>query len=130
MRRDHMRRIAVLVAVAITLAIGSASAQDPVKVHPNNFKVVFENAQVRVLRVTMAPHEKLESHEVRDGVAVPLTDYEVVMQSKDGTAKVLTRKTGDPEWVPAGNRTVESSNNKVEAILIELKSAPAAPETK
>jgi hypothetical protein len=125
-----MRRIAVLVAAAMTLAIGSASAQDPVKAHPDNFKVVFENAQVRVLRVTIAAHQKLDSHEVRDAVAVPLTDYEVVMQSKDGKAKELARKTGDPEWVPAGNRTVESSDKKVEAILIELKSAPAAPEPK
>ena len=45
-----MRRV-LFVATVVCLAVSTAKAQDPVKVDPNNWKVEFENAQVRVLRV-------------------------------------------------------------------------------
>jgi len=49
-----MRRV-LFVATVVCLAVSTAKAQDPVKVDPNNWKVEFENAQVRVLRVHIPP---------------------------------------------------------------------------
>jgi len=34
-------------------------AQDPVKVDSKHYTVEFENAQVRVLRIKVGPHEKV-----------------------------------------------------------------------
>ena len=41
---------AALAAAVVAFASGAAFAQDPVKVDPKHYKVVFENSQVRVLR--------------------------------------------------------------------------------
>ena len=56
-----MRRALFLVVMAC-LAVLTAKAQDPAKVDPKHVKVEFENAQVRVLRFTYGPHEKLPMH--------------------------------------------------------------------
>jgi hypothetical protein len=34
-------------------------AQDPVSADPKHVKVEFENTQVRVLRITVSPHEEV-----------------------------------------------------------------------
>ena len=56
------------------LAVSAALAQDPVKVDPNHYKVEFENAQVRVLRIHYGAHEKSVMHYHPASVAVFLTD--------------------------------------------------------
>ena len=59
-----MRRLLMLGA-AVCLLAGAAYAQDPVKVDPAHYKVVFENAQVRVLKIHYGPHEKSVMHGIR-----------------------------------------------------------------
>ena len=68
-----MRRLMSLAAM-VCLAILTAKAQDPVKVDPNNWKVEFENAQVRVLRAHIPAHGKLGMHEHPANVLIPLKD--------------------------------------------------------
>ncbi len=118
-----MHRLISIAAIAamVTMAIGPARAEDIATAHPKNVKVEFENAQVRVMRVTIAPHEKLDLHEVRDAVAVPLTSYMLVMTDKDGKTVELKRKAGKPEWVAASERVTEAGDRLVDAILVELK---------
>jgi hypothetical protein len=118
------------IAIAVVLLGFSAgtvlAAEDIVAAHPKNVKVEFENAQVRVMRVTLAPHEKLDLHVVRDLVNVPLTDYTVLHTGPDGKPKEFPRKMGKPEWVPGGERDVEAGDKPVESILVEIKTpAPA-----
>ena len=51
-----MHRIAVsFVVVSVLLLALPAMAQDPTKVDSKHYKVVFENDQVRVLRITYGP---------------------------------------------------------------------------
>ena len=45
------------------IAAAPALAQDPVAVDPDHYKVVFENDQVRVLRITYGPQEESVMHE-------------------------------------------------------------------
>ena len=41
----------------------ASGPMDPLKVDPKDYKLEFENAQVRVIRVKMAPHRKVPLHE-------------------------------------------------------------------
>jgi hypothetical protein len=41
----------------------AASAQDPLKVAPQAYKLEFENEWVKVMRVHYAPHEKIPAHD-------------------------------------------------------------------
>ena len=119
-------RIIAIAAILFSFSAASAmAAEDIAAAHPRNVKVEFENAQVRVMRVTLAPHEKLSLHETRDLVNVPLTDYVVVHTGPDGKAKEFPRQMGKAEWVPGGERVVEAGDKPVESVLVEIK-APAA----
>ena len=117
-----MRSILTLVTVAALTALSSpVFAQDPVKVHPDMYKVAFENAQVRVLRVTVPAHQKTEIHETLGVVVVPLTDYDILHTDAAGKTTESPRKAGNPTWLDAGSRSIEAGDKPVEAVLVEIK---------
>ena len=121
-----MRRVLLLVAVFFLVAF-TAKAQDPVKVDPKHHKVEFENAQVRVLRITIGPHEKTAAHEHPAWVAVFLTDLDVKVTFPDGKTEERHAKAGEAEWHAGEKHTVENISNKpLEVIMVELKGKGAA----
>lgn len=99
------------------------TALDPLKVAPKNYTVVFENDQVRVLRVKYAPHEKGMMHEhVLNRVSVPLTEEVLKVTSADGKATNPHVQAGDPVWGTPGRHMEENINDKpMEVIGVELK---------
>ena len=115
--------VAVLVCVTGVVAMG----QDPTKVDPNHYKLVSENAEVRVLRLHYGPHEKSVMHSHPDLVVVYLTDMRVKMTMPDGKSQEQVGKAGEAQWVAAGTHLPENLSDKpVEGILVELKSKSAA----
>jgi hypothetical protein len=119
-------RIIMLTALLFSSSIGGAfAAEDIVVAHPKNVRVEFENAQVRVIRISLGAHQKMDLHETRSGVNIPLKNYVIVHKDSAGHAKEFQRVAGKPEWIPAGERVVESGDEPVEAILVEVKT-PAA----
>ena len=123
-------RLALSLLGLVCLAT-SAPAQDPVKVDPKHYKVEFENAQVRVLRVQYAPHEKSVMHEHPAAVVVFLTDQTVKFTTPDGKATEPGGKAGQVVWNAAVKHLPENVGDKpIEVILVELKGAPTASKTK
>jgi hypothetical protein len=57
-----IKRTFSLPVIFLLLTI-SASAQDPLKVAPQAYKLVFENEWVKVMRVHYGPHEKIPAHD-------------------------------------------------------------------
>jgi quercetin dioxygenase-like cupin family protein len=120
-----MRR-ALLPTVLFCLAALLVMAQDVVKVDPQHHKVEFENDQVRVLRWTIAPHEKSVMHEHPANIAVYLTDADVKITFPDGKTAERHLKAGQVYSSPAVKHEAENIGNKpIEMVQIELKSKPA-----
>jgi quercetin dioxygenase-like cupin family protein len=117
----------ILVSVLFVFALATvALAQDPVKVDGNHYKVEFENAQVRVLRVKVGPGEKSIMHRHPNAVAIFLTDVNGKFTFPNGTTQDLSRKAGDALWTPAITHQPENLGDQpFEVILVELKSRPA-----
>ncbi len=106
----------------LCLAVSAARAQDPVKVDPTHYKVEFENAQVRVLRIHYGPHEKGVMHSHPAGVSVFLTDLQVKFTYPNGKAEEVHAKAGAAEWAAATKHLGENtSDNALEVIAVELK---------
>ncbi len=120
-----MRR-ALLVAALVCLGVSACWAQDPVKVDPQHYKVEFENAQVRVLRIHYGPHEKSVMHSHPNSVAVFLTDGQVKFTYPDGKTEDVQVKAGQTQWTKAGKHLPENTgDNAFELILVEMKAKPA-----
>ena len=107
----------------VPLAAGPALAQDPVEVDSAHYKVMFENEQVRVLRITYGPNEKSVMHEHPVGVAVYLTDLKGQFTLPDGQTIEQEGKAGEAVWTEAGQHLPENvTDQPFELILVELKS--------
>jgi quercetin dioxygenase-like cupin family protein len=124
-RRATRCRYAALLFGAVAQV---AMAQDPVAVAPGQYKVEFEDADVRVLRVVYAPGEKSAMHEHPDSVAVYVTGGHIRITLPDG-------RVGEPRVPPgatmrhaAGSHAIENLGDApFELVLVELKKTPADP---
>jgi quercetin dioxygenase-like cupin family protein len=114
-------RIAGLLLGGCILAF-AATAQDAAQVDAKHYKVVFENQQVRILRVRYGAKEKSVMHEHPNSIAVFLTDGQVKFTLPDGKTQEATLKAGESQWSPAGKHLPENVGDKpFELVLIELK---------
>ena len=108
----------------------SAAAQDPVKVDPNHYQVVFEDSQIRVLRITYGAHEKSVMHEHPVGTcAIMLTAGQIRFHTPDGRFTDNNAKAGDVNCTAAGPGTDKHNPENMgdtafSAILVERKSPP------
>ncbi len=113
------------------LAVGVCFAQDPVRVDPKHYKVVSENAEVRILSIHYGPHEKSVMHSHPDSVVVYLTDGNTRMHTPDGKSQDNKGKAGEALFTPAGTHLPENIGDKdFNAVLVELKSPKAATGAK
>ena len=121
-----MRRL-LCVAVAVLLQGGVAFAQDPAKVDPKHCKVEFEDANVRVLRWHVGPHEKIPMHEHPAFVSISLTGGHSMYALPDGKTKEDNLEPGQVTWSAGEKHANESLSDKpTETIQVELKTRPAA----
>lgn len=112
----------VLVALALGFISESAMAQDPTKVDSTHYSLVFENDQVRVLRITYGSYEKSVMHEHPDGVLIFLSDAQAQFTLPDGTTADAGGKAGEVIWAPAGKHLPENlGEESFEVIVVELK---------
>ena len=121
-----MRRLLFLLAL-VCLIVSTGQAQDPAKVDPKHCKVEFENAQVRVLRWQVGPHEKIPMHEHPAYVSISLTGGHSMYTLPDGKTREDHLEPGQVTWSAGEKHANESLSDKpTETIQVELKSKPAA----
>lgn len=103
---------------------GVALAQDPVKVDPAHYKVVFENASVRVLKIGYAPGGKSTMHQHPDAIVIPLSAAQVRFTLPDGKAEDLSLANESAMYTPAGTHNPTNVGKAaVDALLVEFKGA-------
>jgi quercetin dioxygenase-like cupin family protein len=106
----------------IALATAVAVAQDPTVVDAKHYKVMFENEQVRILKITYGPKEKSVMHEHPNAVAVFLTDGQIKFELPDGKSQDAAVKAGQAMFTPGGKHLPENVGDKpFEVVLVELK---------
>jgi len=115
-------------AAAPSSAPSSATDKlDAPAVDPQHYHVEFENEFVRVIRVSMAPHEKLRMHTHPDtgAVLVHLTDQNLRLTLSDGTVRSSVYAAKQVRWVDPGTAHQDEnlSNAPLRFIRIELKLA-------
>lgn len=99
------------------------TALDPLRVAPGNFTLLFENDQVRALRLKLAPGQSAPMHEYTlKHMVVCMTDLNARMTSPDGAAEVVQKKLGDFSWSGPSRQTIENlSTQPMELVILEMK---------
>jgi len=99
------------------------AALDPLKVDPRDYKLEFENSQVRVIRVKFAAHQGAPMHEHQlNRVVVYLTDQNTRLTLPDGTADMAVHKAGEASWGgPTKHKEDNLMDTPFEALMVEFK---------
>ncbi len=96
-------------------------------VDAKHYKVVFENDQVRALRITYGPGERSVMHSHPAGVAVFLNDLHGRFTMPGGETRDFEVQAGTVQWSEAGVHQPENlGDSPFEVIQIEFKTRPAA----
>lgn len=120
-----MRLVAVC-AVASVMTIGSAAvlAQDPVKVDSAHYRVVLENAAVRVLNITYGVGEKSSMHQHPESIAVALSAASVRFTLPDGKTQDSELASEAALYMPAGSHSPANiGKSSFRVIQVEFKAA-------
>jgi len=119
-----MKRLCLPLALAILSTVVLA-AQDPVKIDPAHYKVILENARVRVLSITYAGGAKGAMHAHPDSMVVALTPASVRFGLADGKSQDSEMANESAMYTPAGSHAPSNIGKApIHAIQIEFKGAP------
>jgi quercetin dioxygenase-like cupin family protein len=99
-------------------------SKDPVKIDPKDYKIEFENDQVRVVRVKVAAHATVPMHEhPLNRATVFLTEQVNRITSSDGKVETVRHKAGDVTWgTPIMHKEENMSDKPFEVVMVEIKS--------
>ena len=128
-RRNVLRILAGLGALATAAPV---AAQDPAKIIPRSYKVLFETERLRVLEYTSKPGLGVcgqGRHYHPSHLTIQLTDATVKIDQPGGKAIVAQGKAGDMFWAPEEWHTVENIGGEARAYMVELKDANWKPST-
>jgi quercetin dioxygenase-like cupin family protein len=124
-----MRRLSLL-SLAVAALTTVALAQDPVKVDPSHYKVILDNASVRVLNVTYPAGGKSVMHQHPDAIAVALAPSTVRFGLPDGKSQDVEMANEGALYIPAGvHNPTNIGKGAVQAIVIEFKGAKPGTAT-
>ena len=112
-------------ALVLVFAAGTAMAQDPVKVAPNNFKVLLENDHVRVLEFHSKPGEKIAMHSHPAYITYNFSAGKTKFISPDGKTEERESQADQAAWREAETHASEYvGTGEAHALLVELKGKP------
>lgn len=117
-------------AALVLFSAGVVEAQDPAKVDSAHYKVIAENANVRVLKISYPVGGKSVPHAHPDAIVIPMTTSKVHFANADGTSRDEELTAGTAMYSPAGVHTPSNmGKTPVDAILVEFKGAQPGTAT-
>ncbi len=113
----------IVSVVTITFCLlGRASAQDPAKVAPKVYKVIFNNDRVRVLDVRLKPGDKSPMHSHPDYLVYAFNAGKARFTMSDGKTKDVSVKAGECQWRKAESHAVENvGKTDIHVLNIEFR---------
>lgn len=118
----------LVVALLLSLPSVAIFAQDPIDTDGDKYKVVFENARVRVLDYRDLPGDKTQEHHHPDFVLYAVTPFERKIHLLNGKDLTRTFKAGDVIYSEGQTHTGENIGSvPTHAIIIELKTPAETP---
>jgi quercetin dioxygenase-like cupin family protein len=107
---------------SLLLTLGTATAQDPVQVSPDVYKVLLDNDQVRVIEYQSKPGQVDGMHSHPTRLAYTLTPVKLKAVAPDGSITDVDAKAGDLFWLgPVTNSLQNVGKSEAKILIVELK---------
>ena len=125
--REFMTAKALVIAVAAMVSgivsVGNAQTVEPsYKADPSVYKVIFEDANFRVIGIDRKKGEKdkMHSHPV-PGVIYNITDCNSTLTTPDGKTRTNNAKAGTASATPVVAAHQAESSNDCKQVIVEKK---------
>lgn len=120
-----MNSLRLHLAVLVLLGAAAAGAQDAVKVAPDHYAVKMENAQVRVVELSIKPGEKDKTHTHPAGWFYVTRGGKLKITHADGKIELWEPKAGESGWMEAEapHMSENVGSEPMGVIIVEVKSA-------
>lgn len=117
-----MRR-RMFAAALVMLSPSFAYADDPVKVAPDNYKVLLNNDQVRVLEFTDQPGDKIGMHtHANDYLVYFVAPMKRRFGMPDGKMVDVEAPSGEARWLGPVTHTEENIGDEgAHVVIVEFK---------
>jgi len=103
-------------------------SHDPAVTDPNLYRVVFENARVRVLEYRDQPGDRTNRHRHPDSVMVTLSAFDRRLEAASGESREVRLEPGEVRWLDAQTHAGENTGTTpTHVIFVELKEGASAP---
>jgi quercetin dioxygenase-like cupin family protein len=117
----RLASVFIMILASWLASVAASHNNDP---DSGTAKIEFENEQIRVLRVSLGPHQKSVVHSHPSRLGVTLASDKLRVYFPDGTAKTTTSATHEYFWSEPVTHQVENiSGAPMQNIEIELKRA-------
>ena len=127
------RYVAVFASAAVALFFSlPAFAQDPVKVDPEHYTLISENASVRVLRVNYPAGAKSVTHSHPDAIFISLapSPSKARFTTPDGKFQDVEMAVDSGLYTPAGTHIPSNTGTTpIGGVLVEFKAAAPGKAT-
>jgi quercetin dioxygenase-like cupin family protein len=118
---------ALMATLAFAISSRVTTAQDPVKLSPQYYKVLLENDQVRVLEYRLKPGEKEPMHTHTAGVLYIFGDAKMRTTYPAGRTEETAGGAGEAHWRNPVTHAMENiGNTEAHALVVEVKT-PCKP---
>ena len=116
----HLRYSAI---GALILAFSAVViAQDAVKTDPAHYKVMLDNASIRILKISYGPGEKSIMHAHPDGIVIPLVAAKTRFTMPDGKTQDSELAAESALYMTAGTHNpTNAGTTRSDSLLIEFK---------
>jgi quercetin dioxygenase-like cupin family protein len=109
-------------AVALLISV-PAFGQDPLKVDPQHYRLIEENASVRIIRVNYPVGAKSVMHSHPDALFISLAPSKARFTTPDGKFQDMEMANDSGLYTPAGTHVPSNTGTTaVDGILVEFKS--------
>ena len=110
--------------LVFTAKVALAEDQDPLKLAPGIYSLLFENDQVRVCDIRFKSGDKIAMHSHPDHLLYILSPGTIKLSYADGTSKTVDAQAGQVLWSKAESHVSENiGTTEVHALIVELKKA-------
>jgi beta-alanine degradation protein BauB len=97
------------------------NGQDPIHTDPDKYRVIFENARVRVLEYRDKPGDRTSPHRHPDSVMYTLSAFRRRLGSGERSV-VVEKNAGEVNWLAAQEHVGENvGSSETHVIFVELK---------
>lgn len=116
-------------AASLAFTQGRQERRDPVKVGPDIYKVVLDNARVRVMEVTFAKGASIGMHDHPDHLAYAMADGKLEISPEGKDTAVHDVKKGMALWIPAeAHQARNAGDTELRLLVVELKEPAPRPQ--